>query len=186
MFRICRVCYNSTFRQARPSQYRHYASSSLTQSKTPELSHKFEKSPPASAPSYRDTPSLFKPGEHEQIVSEENIDSLPPRLHQKKIIDKSTKKGNQVVLTAEVVEEIKRLRNSNERKNSRLVLSKKFNCNPSWIGVMAPVSKTRRKELEEELEYKKSKWGVRKIKTRNERIKRRKLWGEDEFDGHLI
>ncbi|CAG8522424.1 10956_t:CDS:1 [Funneliformis caledonium] len=97
-----------------------------------------------------------------------SYDDLPPPL--KPIKEKSYH------LTQEQVKEIQQLREQNPVKWSRKKLAEKFECSQLYIGIIAPVSKERRAQLEEEKNAEIEEMGWKKRFIRKERVRRREIW----------
>ena len=79
-------------------------------------------------------------------------------------------------LTQEQIDEIRQLREQDPVKWTRKKLAEKFECSQFYIGIIAPVSKERKIELEKEIDQKIEKMGWKKKFIRNERARRRELW----------
>ena len=133
-----------------------------------------EYSPPDTAPSYRDTPTCFLPQHLQQQSSTSTIQphSLPPAL--------SERRPKQYNLTPTDIEEIRRLRLADPRRNSALRLSKQFKCSPLVIRMIQPAPKEHKVQMQRELDAQKAVWGLRKVRARADRVKRRALW-DDEY-----
>ncbi len=97
-----------------------------------------------------------------------SFDELPPPLNP--IKEKSYN------LTQEQIKEIQQLREKDPIKWSRKKLAEKFGCSQLYIGIIAPVSKERRIELQEEINEEIERMGWKKRFIRNERTRRRELW----------
>lgn len=78
------------------------------------------------------------------------------------------------------MEEIRRLRGADPNVWTRDKLAKKFNCSNLFIGIVCEASKERKEGQQQILEAVKLKWGPRRRTAREDRGKRREMWGRDE------
>lgn len=81
-------------------------------------------------------------------------------------------------LSAADVDEIRRLRTEDPRQWTRVRLAEKFGCSQFFVslcGTAPAVAEQRQKELEEI----KKKWGRAKREAREDRLKRKELWGRE-------
>jgi len=83
-------------------------------------------------------------------------------------------------LTRKQIEEIRRLRRQDPETYSRGKLAEMFNCTSHFVGLVAALHPTKRKELkkrqEEEHEAWREKWGAKRTLFNDIRIKRRSFW----------
>lgn len=137
--------------------------------------------PPSSAPSVYHTPSKFLPpnDRRRQFIAETSgqtpssqTSKLPPPVR------KSYEKKYH--LTAADMEEIRRLRRENPDIWTRDTLAKKFDCSNLFVGIVCEASPERKESQQQILEAVKLKWGRRRRTAREDRAKRRVLWGRDE------
>ena len=137
--------------------------------------------PPSSAPSVYHTPSKFLPpnDRRRQLIADipgqappSQTTKLPPSV--RKPYEK------QYHLTAADMEEIRRLRRENPDVWTRDKLAKKFKCSNLFVGIVCEASPERKKSQQQILEAVKLKWGRRRRIAREDRAKRRELWGRDE------
>ena len=137
--------------------------------------------PPSSAPSVYHTPSKFLPpnDRRRQLVAEipdqaplSQTSKLPPPV--RKPYEK------QYHLTAVDMEEIRRLRRENPDVWTRDKLAKKFDCSNLFVGIVCEASPERKEAQQQVLDAVKLKWGRRRRIAREDRGKRRELWGRDE------
>ena len=135
-----------------------------------------EYSPPDTAPTYRDTPTSFLPQylQQQSSISISQPQSLPPAI--------SERRPKQYNLTPPDIEEIRRLRLADPRRNSALRLSKQFKCSPLVIRMIQPVPKEHKMQMQREMDAHKAVWGLRKVRARADRVKRRALWDDDEYN----
>lgn len=63
---------------------------------------------------------------------------------------------------------------------SRKKLAEKFDCSQLFVGMVAQASQVKKDEERAKLEEVKLKWGPKKRFAREDRGKRRVLWGRDE------
>lgn len=78
------------------------------------------------------------------------------------------------------MEEIRRLRKADPSLWTRDKLAKKFDCSNLFIGIVCEATKERKEEQQQRLEAVKMKWGRRRCTAREDRGKRREMWGRDE------
>ena len=83
-------------------------------------------------------------------------------------------------LKPEDIEEIRRLRTLDPFTNTRKKLSEKFQCSEFFVGMVCEASKERKEQQAKILENIKSGWGKKRTYAREDRQKRRELWGRDE------
>ena len=139
--------------------------------------------PPSSAPSPYQTPAAFLPANdprrelrsqsHEHYSPHDDPGQrLPPPLR-----ITQPKKYN---LQPEEISEIRRLRDLDPFKHSRKKLAERFGCTQFFVGMVAPTSNKKKDHEDKILEQIKSRWGKRRTQAREDRGKRRELWGRDE------
>jgi hypothetical protein len=63
---------------------------------------------------------------------------------------------------------------------TRKKLAEKYVCSQFFVGMICEASKERKEQQKQILENVKEKWGRRKRYAREDRAKRRELWGRDE------
>lgn len=81
-------------------------------------------------------------------------------------------------LTAEDINEIKRLRTEDPRTWTRVRLAEKFKCSQFFVSLCATAPEIAR-ERENELEAIKKRWGRKKVEAREDRQRRKEGWGRD-------
>ena len=146
--------------------------------------------PPSSAPNVYHTPLKFLPPNDPRrklhslaartssapasslhpTTTSESARSLPPSV--RPIQEKKYH------LSAEHVEEIRRLRAEDPRLWTRVRLAEKFGCSTFFVGLCASapqIADERKKELEEI----KKRWGRAKKEAREDRQTRKQLWGRE-------
>lgn len=143
--------------------------------------------PPSSAPSPYHTPPVFLPPndprrkllaqshQHANPYNEPDR-RLPPVIQNKnhKIHEKKYH------LREKDFEEMRRLRAENPTKWTRSRLAEKFECSQFFVGMVCQASKEKLDRDQEELERIKERWGRRRREAREDRTKRREIWGRDE------
>jgi len=82
-------------------------------------------------------------------------------------------------LTADDIAEIRRLRQEDPRTWTRVKLAEKFNCSQFFVSLCAQAPEVK-VERDADLEAVKSKWGRQKREAREERQRRKELWGRGE------
>ena len=139
--------------------------------------------PPSSAPSPYQTPAAFLPqgDPRRQLLSEsyqhanpynDSGNKLPPSIR-----ERPEKKYH---LREKEIEEIRRLRTEDPNKWTQNKLAEKFQCSQFFIGMVSKAPKERLERAEKELEKVKERWGKKRRYARDDRQKRRELWGRDE------
>jgi len=74
--------------------------------------------------------------------------------------------------------EMKKLREENPRYWSRTRLAKKFDCSAFFVSIAAKNEEMGLEDRRRDEEARK-RWGPRKRAAKNDRIRRRELWGRD-------
>ncbi len=139
--------------------------------------------PPSSAPSVYQTPAVFLPTNDPrrqllaQSHSHANPYSQPDRPLPPPIRAPYEKKYH---LGQDQIAEIRRLRSEDPFTWTRKKLAEKFDCSQFFVGMVVEASKERKEQQKQVLENVKEKWGRRKRYAREDRAKRRELWGRDE------
>lgn len=78
------------------------------------------------------------------------------------------------------MEEIRRLRSKDPFKWTRAKLAEQFKCSQFFVALVCEASKERKEQQKQVLENTVAKWGRRRRYAREDRTKRRELWGRDE------
>lgn len=136
--------------------------------------------PPSSAPSIYHTPIKFLPKDDPRRVlffnlrdeASQDASPLPPPV--RKPYQKSYH------LTEEDIAEIRRLRRKDPDTWTRNELAKKFKCSSLFVGMVCQATKERLAKQADALEAIKARWGRKRQMAREDRVKRRELWGRDE------
>ena len=74
---------------------------------------------------------------------------------------------------------MRRLRSEDPYKWTRAKLAEKFECSQFFVGMVAEASSEKKDAEQRRLEEIKEKWGRRRRYAREDRAKRRELWGKD-------
>lgn len=77
------------------------------------------------------------------------------------------------------MEEIRKLRREDPDVWTRDKLAKKFDCSNLFVGIVCEASPERKEAQKQILEAVKLKWGRRRRVAREDRAKRREIWGRD-------
>lgn len=139
--------------------------------------------PPSSAPSVYQTPVAFLPPDDPrrqllaQSHSHSNPYSDPSRRLPPPMRPPYEKKYH---LGPDQIEEIRRLRAEDPFTWTRKKLAEKFDCSQFFVGMVVQASKERKEQQKQILENVKERWGRRRRYAREDRTKRRELWGRDE------
>lgn len=139
--------------------------------------------PPSSAPSVYHTPAAFLPPNdpRRKLLAEShshaNPYDEPARRLPPPVRDTQEKKYH---LTPKEIEEIRHLRTEDPFTWTRKKLAEKYVCSQFFVGMVCEASKERKEQQKQIMEHVKEKWGRRKRYAREDRAKRRELWGRDE------
>lgn len=139
--------------------------------------------PPSSAPSVYQTPVAFLPPDDPrrqllaQSHSHSNPYSDPSRRLPPSMRPPYEKKYH---LGPDQIEDIRRLRAEDPFRWTRKKLAEKFDCSQFFVGMVVQASKERKEQQIQILKNVKERWGWRRRYAREDRAKRRKLWGRDE------
>ena len=141
--------------------------------------------PPSSAPTPYHTPPVFLPlndprrrtlaqsHSHDNPYSQPDR-RLPPMLKNHIPYEKKYH------LREKDFEEMRKLRSQNPTKWTRSRLAEKFECSQFFVGLVCQASPEKLQKDRENLEQIKETWGRRKRYAREDRAKRRELWGRDQ------
>lgn len=139
--------------------------------------------PPSSAPSVYHTPAAFLPPDDPRrqllalSLSHANPYEQPTRRLPPPVREPYEKKYH---LREAEIEEIRRLRTEDPFTWTRNKLAEKFDCSQFFVGIICEASKERMEQQKQKLESVKERWGRRRRYAREDRAKRRQLWGKDE------
>jgi len=139
--------------------------------------------PPSSAPSVYHTPAAFLPPDDPrrqllaQSHSHANPYDQPDRRLPPPVRKPREKKYN---LGEKEIEEIRKLRTEDPFKWTRKTLAEKYDCSQFFVGLICQASVERLEQQRQVLDDIKSKWGQRRRHAREDRTRRRELWGRDE------
>jgi hypothetical protein len=136
--------------------------------------------PPSSAPSVQHTPLIFLPKEdkRKQLFARPDAQTASTRLPP--AIPKFKPMGIKHHLAEADIAEIRRLRGSDPFTWTTTKLARKFNCSMFFVRMCceAPPEK---KELEKQkVEALRARWGPRRTRAREDRLKRKELALKDE------
>ncbi len=143
--------------------------------------------PPSSAPSIYHTPLTFLPkgDQRRELYSLTQSKSSEPSKdgQQPPALGKPHEK--QYHLTQEDIEEMRRLRVEDPDAWTRGKLAHKFKCSKIFVGMVLragklPGAKERYEKHLQELDALQSRWGRRRREAREDRVRRREMWGRDE------
>ena len=138
--------------------------------------------PPSSAPSPYHTPPVFLPPNDPRRklfrqYSNANPYKSPDRRLPPPVRRPYEKKYH---LNEEDFAEIRRLRAEDPYKWTRNKLAEKFGCSQFFVGMVAEATKEKKDVEREKIEAVKARWGKKRRYAREDRTKRRELWGRDE------
>ena len=140
--------------------------------------------PPSSAPSPYHTPPVFLPPNDPRraLLAQSHKHANPydqPGRHLPPIIPKHRPYEKKYHLGQKEIEEIRRLRSEDPYKWTRAKLAEKFECSQFFVGMVAEASAEKKLAEQRKLEEIRGKWGRRRTYAREDRTKRRELWGKD-------
>lgn len=140
--------------------------------------------PPSSVPSVYETPVAFLPPNdpRRQLLAQSHRHANPyngPEARRLPPPVRATQE-KKYHLTPKEIEEIRQLRTEDPFTWTRKKLAEKFVCSQFFVGMVCEASKERKEQQKQVLENVKEKWGRRKRYAREDRAKRRELWGKDE------
>ena len=172
--------HESSFRRTKKRLRVKADASFLPSSTSPQQDH-IVFNPPSSAPSIYHTPLTFLPKDDQrrQLFSSaddgdagQSSKSLPPPVR------KPYQK--QYHLTEADFAEIRRLRTQDPETWTREKLAKRFNCSSLFVGIVCEASKEHKEKRAQIVEAVKARWGSKRRMAREDRVRRRELWGRDE------
>lgn len=138
--------------------------------------------PPSSAPSVYQTPAIFLPPSdpRRQLLAQSHRHANP--YNEDRPLPPPVRKTQEKKyhLLPKDIEEIRQLRTADPFTWTRKKLAEKFDCTQFFVGMVVGASKERKEQQKQILENVKQKWGRRKRYAREDRAKRRELWGRDE------
>ena len=136
--------------------------------------------PPSSAPSVYQTPTKFLPFNdiRRQLQASSPVDESRD-VNKLPALFKNALQEDKNYLTAEQIEEIRRLRREDPMAWSRNKLAKKFNCNPVFVSTVCEASPAKKALQRQVLEAVKSRWGKKRSIAREDRELRKKTWTKD-------
>ncbi|KEY72099.1 hypothetical protein S40285_04483 [Stachybotrys chlorohalonatus IBT 40285] len=144
--------------------------------------------PPASEASPFHTPFIFLPPNdprREALVRMRENPGAPSNLASKEADlspeMKYHRRTPRYHLTAEHIQEMRRLRNEDPLQWSVGRLAKKFDCSPIFVQMAAPASREHLQWLKEKLERKQERWGPMKTQAREERKARAEMMYRGEL-----
>ncbi|KAM0795275.1 mitochondrial ribosomal protein subunit L20-domain-containing protein [Usnea florida] len=140
--------------------------------------------PPSSVPSPYHTPPVFLPPNDPRrtLLAQSHQHANPydqPGRHLPPIVHKHRPYEKKYHLGQKEIEEIRRLRTEDPYKWTRAKLAEKFECSQFFVGMVAEASAEKKLAEQRKLEEVRAKWGRRRTYAREDRSKRRELWGKD-------
>lgn len=135
--------------------------------------------PPPSAPSVYQTPTKFlPPGDVRRSL---RTGASSASQHKPEELSTVFKKPaeKKYHLTPSDVEEIRKLRLDDPMTWSRWKLAKRFDCSPTFIGMVCQASPQKKQIQRQVLEAVQSRWGMKRRMAREDRQLRRETWGRE-------
>ena len=141
--------------------------------------------PPFSAPSPYHTPPAFLPPNdpRRELLRESHTHTNPYRDPGKQLpppINKKEEVPKRYHLTDKEIEEIRQLRGEDPERWTQTTLAEKYNCSEYFVGIVAPVTKARLEAHHRKKEEVEARWGRRRTYAREDRQRRKDMWGRDE------
>ena len=139
--------------------------------------------PPSSAPSPYQTPSIFLPPNdpRRQLLAQSHSHANPYQDHNRRLPQPVHKPYEKTYhLNQAQIADIRRLRTEDPFKWTRAKLAEKFGCSQFFVGMVSEASTERKEQSRQALENTQARWGKRRRYAREDRAKRRELWGRDE------
>ncbi|MCJ1254037.1 hypothetical protein MMC24_001851 [Lignoscripta atroalba] len=139
--------------------------------------------PPSSEPSPYHTPAKFLPSNDprrnllSQSYNHENPYQNPTRRLPPPVRKPYEKTYH---LNDDQIAELRRLRIEDPFQWTRGKLAEKFNCSPLFVTLVCQASPQRKEHAKQVIENIKARWGPRRRNAREDRAKRREMWGRDE------
>ncbi|CAI6333698.1 unnamed protein product [Periconia digitata] len=130
------------------------------------------------------TPNIAQPGTplhttNASPLSDYSTSSrLPPRPSSALPEPLRTPYEKKYHLTEADFQEIRRLRNEDPDTWTRVKLAEKFGCSQFFVGMIAK-NKEKAQRVSEAHEIATSRWGTRRREAREDRVRRKALWGRD-------
>ena len=140
--------------------------------------------PPSSAPSPYHTPPAFLPAHDPRrtLLSQSHLHSNPYIDSSRHLppLARKVQKEKKYHLTPNDIEEIRKLRTEDPWVWTRKKLAEKFECSQFFIGIVAEAPAKKKDTERAKLDDVKERWGRRRRDAREDRAKRRELWGMDK------
>ncbi|KAI4234113.1 MAG: hypothetical protein L6R40_006878 [Gallowayella cf. fulva] len=139
--------------------------------------------PPSSSPSPYQTPAAFlPPSDPRRSLLAQSHKHANPYAQTNKRLPPSIKKPTEKKyhLKEQEIAEIRRLREEDPITWSRRKLAQKFDCSEFFVAMICEASPEKKQQEQMALDDIKARWGNRRRHAREDREKRRILWGRDE------
>lgn len=139
--------------------------------------------PPSSAPSPYHTPPIFLPPNdpRRRLLAQTHAHANPYQDPQRRLPPPVRPPYEKTYhLNEAQIAEIRQLRAADPFKWTRAKLAEKFGCTEFFVGLVAPATPERMDWSKQLLENTKARWGRRRANAREDRTKRREMWGRDE------
>lgn len=152
-------------------------------SSSPQTQDHIVFNPPSSTPSIYHTPTIFlPPSDPRRQLLTQSLSHANPYKEPNKPLPPWIRKpyAKSYHLNEEQIEEIRRLRSKDPFKWTRAKLAEQFKCSQFFVALVCEASKERKEQQKQVLENTVARWGRRRRYAREDRTKRRELWGRDE------
>ncbi|KAL8937933.1 MAG: hypothetical protein Q9216_004172 [Gyalolechia sp. 2 TL-2023] len=147
-----------------------------------QLQHQVVFNPPSSSPSPYQTPAAFlPPNDPRRSLLTQSHEHANPHAQPNQRLPPPVKKPaeKRYHLKEEEIEEIRRLRQEDPATWTRNKLARKFDCSDFFVAMVCEASPSRKAQQQKALDEIKARWGNRRRHAREDRQKRRVLWGRD-------
>lgn len=136
--------------------------------------------PPSSAPSVLHTPSIFLPKEdkRKQLLASLGVETTSSRLPP--VIAKFRDMGVKHHLTEAEIAEIYKLRSADPFTWTAVKLARKFNCSSFFVRMCCEATEEVKELERQKTEARRAKWGPKKTRAYEDKLKRRELALRDE------
>lgn len=139
--------------------------------------------PPSSAPSPYHTPAVFlPPNDPRRTLLAKSHHYANPYQDPERRLPPPVRKPyeKKYHLTEKEILNIRKLRSENPHLWTRKILAEHFKCSQFFVGMICEASNDKKAEEERTLSAVKDHWGKRRRYAREDRQKRRELWGRDQ------
>ncbi|KAL8939138.1 MAG: hypothetical protein Q9211_002874 [Gyalolechia sp. 1 TL-2023] len=150
---------------------------------TDQLQGRVVFNPPSSSPSPYLTPAAFLPPSdpRRSLLTQAHRHANPYAQPEQRLPPPAKKsvEEKRYHLEKEEIEEIRRLRQEDPATWTRNKLARKFDCSDFFVAMVCEASPSRKAEQQKALDEIKGRWSVRRRRAKEDRERRKALWGRD-------